>query len=252
MTEADHDKTTHFGFREVREVEKHHLVGDVFSSVADKYDLMNDLMSFGVHRAWKRFAVALSGVRCGERVLDVAAGSGDLARLFARRVGGSGEVYVTDINAAMLARARQRLTDAGVVGNVVYVQADAERLPFRDNYFGCVSIGFGLRNVTRRRSALRSMYRCLRPGGRVIILEFSRPTSRLLGKLYDAYSFAVLPRLGAVVAKDAPSYSYLVESIRKHPAQAKLRRMMEDAGFERVDFYNLSGGVVAVHTGFKF
>jgi demethylmenaquinone methyltransferase/2-methoxy-6-polyprenyl-1,4-benzoquinol methylase len=251
VTESDRDNTTHFGFRDVSEHDKPRLVAEVFRSVADKYDLMNDLMSFGVHRAWKQFAVGLSGIRAGHRVLDVAAGSGDLARKFANLVGDSGLVVSTDISEAMLHRGRKRLTDAGIVGNVFYVQADAEYLPFRENRFHCVSIGFGLRNVTRQQVALQSMYRCLRPGGRVLVLEFSRPTTKWLRKVYDLYSFNVLPQVGRLVVGDKASYQYLVESIRKQPTQPELQSMMETAGFERVDYHNLSGGIVAVHTGYK-
>ncbi len=252
MTEPDRDNTTHFGFRDVLEKDKPRLVAEVFRSVADKYDLMNDLMSFGVHRAWKQFAVGLSHVRSGHQVLDVAAGSGDLAGRFARLVGSSGMVVSTDISEAMLQRGRKRLTDVGIVGNVLYVQADAEYLPFRDNLFHCVSIGFGLRNVTHQQVALQSMYRCLRPGGRVLVLEFSRPTTKWLRKVYDLYSFNLLPQVGRLVVGDKASYQYLVESIRKQPAQAELQSMMETAGFERVAYHNLSGGIVAVHTGYKF
>ncbi len=243
---------THFGFREVPEVEKADLVGRVFDSVADRYDLMNDLMSFGAHRAWKRYTVMRSGVRPGQRVLDVAAGSGDLAARFAARLGASGHLIVTDINAAMLARGRARLVDAGQVANVQFVRADAERLPFSDNYFDCVSIGFGLRNVTHQERALGSMFRCLRPGGRLLVLEFAAPTSRILARLYDAYSFSVLPRLGGRVAGDADSYRYLVESIRRQPPQDVLQRMFEDVGFEDVTYHNLTGGIVALHVGYKY
>jgi demethylmenaquinone methyltransferase/2-methoxy-6-polyprenyl-1,4-benzoquinol methylase len=246
------DPGTHFGFREVAENQKAGLVRGVFDSVADNYDLMNDLMSLGMHRLWKEFAIRLSGVHPGSRVLDVAAGSGDLARLLARRAGPEGSVTLTDINAAMLDRGRQRMTDDGIVGYVHYVQADAERLPFAPDYFDCICIGFGLRNVTRQERALASMFECLRPGGKFIVLEFSQPTTRLLRKIYDGYSYRVLPRLGQRVAGDEASYQYLVESIRKHPAQVKLKKMMQQAGFERVAVNNLAGGIVAVHTGYKF
>ena len=242
---------THFGFRQVREDEKAGLVAGVFRSVADRYDLMNDLMSLGVHRLWKQFTLMQSGVREGQHVLDVAAGTGDLAMGFARRLHGSGRLIVTDINLSMLERGRERLVDAGVVGNVSYVLADAERLPFAENYFDCISIGFGLRNVTRQQAALSSMYRSLKPGGRVLTLEFSRPVSGLLRGAYDAYSFNVLPRLGRLVAGDEGAYRYLVESIRKQPAQPVLKEMMLDAGFERVRYHNLSGGIVALHIGYK-
>lgn len=244
-------ENTHFGYRQVSESEKAGLVADVFRSVADRYDLMNDLMSLGVHRLWKHFALMQSGVREGQQVLDVAAGTGDLAAGFARRLRGTGGLIVTDINQSMLERGRQRLVNAGVVGNVSYVLADAERLPFVDNHFHCISIGFGLRNVTRQQAALSSMYRCLRPGGRILILEFSRPVSGVLRRAYDAYSFNVLPRLGRLVAGDEDAYQYLVESIRKHPVQPVLKDMMLEAGFERVRYHNLSGGIVALHVGYK-
>lgn len=248
----DNRKTTDFGFREVAEDAKAGLVGEVFTSVADKYDLMNDVMSFGVHRLWKRFAVAQAGVRAGSRVLDVAGGSGDLGVQFARRAGARGRVVTTDINAAMLARGRDRFTDAGLVANVEFVQADAERLPFADNHFDCVSIAFGLRNVTRKDQALASMQRVLKPGGRLLVLEFSHPLSPALSTLYDAYSFNVVPLMGRLIARDEPSYRYLVESIRKHPDQLQLKALMEQAGFERVEVFNLSGGIVALHKGYKF
>lgn len=245
-------KTTHFGYREVAEEEKAGLVGRVFSSVADKYDVMNDLMSFGIHRLWKQFTITTSGVRSGQRVLDLAGGTGDLTAKFAARVGASGQVTLADINAAMLDVGRRRLADRGIAGNVCFVQADAERLPFLDDHFDCISIAFGLRNVTRQDAALRSMFRVLRPGGRLLILEFSRPVVPGLNTLYDAYSFTLLPALGRIVAGDADSYRYLAESIRRHPDQATLKSMMEAAGFERVSVANLSGGIVALHSGYKF
>ncbi len=245
------DKTTHFGFREVPETAKSGLVADVFHSVAGKYDLMNDVMSLGIHRLWKRFAVEHSGVRYGSRVLDVAGGSGDLTAQFARLVGTDGEVVIADINDSMLNVGRARLADRGVAGNVEFVQADAECLPFPDNYFDCVSIAFGLRNVTRQQAALESMFRVLKPGGRLIILEFSKPTLPGLDKVYDVYSFKVLPLMGRVIANDEASYRYLAESIRKHPDQETLKSMMEQAGFERVHYFNLSGGIVALHRGYK-
>jgi demethylmenaquinone methyltransferase/2-methoxy-6-polyprenyl-1,4-benzoquinol methylase len=251
MTSPD-DKTTHFGFKDVPESDKHRLVGDVFRSVASKYDVMNDLMSLGVHRAWKAFAIEQCGVRAGQRVLDLAGGTGDLAARFAPRVGETGEVVVADINEAMLDVGRARLADRGLVGNVRFVRADAETLPFPDNYFDCIIIGFGLRNVTRQQRALDSMFRVLKPGGRVLVLEFSRPVLPGLGKLYDAYSFSVLPWLGRVVANDEASYRYLAESIRKHPDQETLKGMLQQAGFGRVGYHNLSGGIVALHKGYKF
>jgi demethylmenaquinone methyltransferase/2-methoxy-6-polyprenyl-1,4-benzoquinol methylase len=245
------DKTTHFGFRQVPEGEKVRLVGSVFDSVALRYDLMNDLMSGGIHRLWKRVAIELSGVRPGQRVLDVAGGTGDLSARFAREVGPTGQVVLSDINAAMLGRGRDRLVDEGLCGNVDFALADAEALPFADQSFDCITIAFGLRNVTRKERALASMLRVLRPGGRLLVLEFSKPTSEFLGRLYDAYSFGIIPKLGKLVTGDEDSYRYLAESIRMHPDQESLRDMMEDAGFERCDFHNLTGGIVAVHRGFK-
>jgi len=245
------DKTTHFGYREVAARDKAALVGGVFDSVAGRYDLMNDLMSAGIHRLWKRVAIELSGVRPGQHVLDVAGGTGDLTARFAREVGPRGHVVLSDINASMLARGRDRLLDAGVCGNVAFSLADAEALPFSDASFDCVSIAFGLRNVTHKERALASMLRVLRPGGRLLILEFSRPTSEFLGRLYDAYSFGVIPKIGKLVTGDEDSYRYLAESIRVHPDQESLRDMMEDAGFERCDYHNMTGGIVALHRGFR-
>ncbi len=251
MTPKDNG-TTHFGFREVPEAAKAGLVADVFRSVASKYDLMNDLMSLGTHRLWKQFADAEAGVRAGERVLDLAGGSGDMARKFARRVGPRGQVVLADINDAMLEVGRGRFADAGVAGNVEFVQADAECLPFPDDHFDCICIAFGLRNVTHQDRALASMFRVLKPGGRALVLEFSKPVIEPLSKVYDVYSFSILPWLGKVVAKDEGSYRYLAESIRKHPDQETLKRMMEAAGFGRVHYHNLSGGIVALHKGYKF
>lgn len=245
-------KTTHFGFRDVPESEKAKLVADVFHSVAGKYDLMNDVMSMGIHRLWKRFTLGQSGVHAGQRVLDVAGGTGDLAALFAPLVGAHGSVTLADINPAMLEVGRGRLADRGIAGNVEFVQADAENLPFPDNYFDCISIAFGLRNVTRKDAALASMLRVLKPGGRLLVLEFSRPVVPGLDKIYDAYSFKLLPLMGRWIADDAESYRYLAESIRKHPDQETLKAMMEQAGFERVHYFNLSGGIVALHKGYKF
>ena len=239
---------THFGYRQVPEADKARRVADVFDSVAARYDLMNDLMSGGLHRLWKRSAIERSGVRPGERVLDLAGGTGDLARRFARRVGPTGEVVLADINHAMLGRGRDRLIDAGLV--LPLVQCDAESLPFADASFDCVSIGFGLRNVTRKARALGEMRRVLRAGGRLLVLEFSRVWGPLR-PIYDAYSFSVLPRLGKLVAGDADSYRYLAESIRVHPDQGELKEMMQAAGLERVDYLNLTGGVVALHRGFR-
>lgn len=242
-------RTTDFGFQKVAEDEKARRIAGVFDSVAGRYDLMNDLMSMGLHRLWKRFAVEQSQVRPGNRVLDVAGGTADLARLFARRVGSRGEVVLTDINAAMLRIGRDRLLDAGII--VPVVQCNGERLPFPDDRFDCVSVAFGLRNMTHKESAIAEMRRVLRPGGRLVILEFSR-VWKPLAPFYDAYSFQILPRLGDLIAHDAQSYRYLAESIRIHPDQESLKQMMERAGLERVDYFNLSAGVVALHRGYKF
>jgi demethylmenaquinone methyltransferase/2-methoxy-6-polyprenyl-1,4-benzoquinol methylase len=243
------EQSTHFGFRKVAAGEKARLVADVFDSVANKYDIMNDLMSLGVHRLWKRFTIEMSGVAAGQKVLDVASGTGDLAAAFAERVSSNGWVVATDINNAMLARGRDALLDRGISGTVSYALANAERLPFPDNYFDCVSIAFGLRNVTHIAAALAAMQRVLKPGGRLLVLEFSKPLAPLR-PLYDAYS-KFLPWLGKAVAGDAESYRYLVESIRMHPDQEKLKQMMIDAGFGHCDYYNLSGGIVALHRGYK-
>ncbi len=242
------DKTTHFGFTEVPEERKARLVGDVFSSVAPKYDLMNDLMSLGMHRLWKRFAVEMSGVRAGSRVLDVASGSGDLALALAKRAGPRGVVWMTDINAAMLAVGRDKLLDAGL--SAPPALCDAEKLPFPADTFDCVSVAFGLRNMTHKELALAEMARVVRPGGRLIVLEFSRPW-KPLAKAYDAYSFSVLPALGKRVAGDEAAYRYLAESIRMHPDQETLKAMMEAAGLAKVDYFNLAAGVVALHRGYK-
>ena len=243
--------TTHFGYRQVPADEKASHVRAVFDSVASRYDLMNDLMSLGIHRLWKRHTIELSGVRRGQRVLDLAAGTGDLAARFAGIVGPEGQVVLSDINAAMLEQGRARLMDRGIGGNVEFVQANAERLPFPAHTFDCISIGFGLRNVTDKQQALYAMFEVLRPGGRALILEFSHPTHRPLQKAYDLYSFSVLPLLGRLIAADAESYRYLAESIRMHPDQETLKAMMEQAGFERCDYLNLSGGIVAIHRGYK-
>jgi len=239
---------THFGYQQVPEDEKSRRVGEVFQSVAPSYDLMNDLMSLGLHRLWKRFAIEMSGVRAGDRVLDVASGSGDLAAAFAKRVGSSGQVWMTDINAAMLAVGRDKLIDAGVFPPLAL--CDAEKLPFPADTFDCVSVAFGLRNMTHKDRALAEMARATRPGGRVIVLEFSRPWKPLRGA-YDAYSFGVLPRIGKYVARDEAAYRYLAESIRMHPDQETLKSMMEGAGLERVEYFNLAAGVVALHRGYK-
>jgi demethylmenaquinone methyltransferase/2-methoxy-6-polyprenyl-1,4-benzoquinol methylase len=248
---TDPDTPTHFGYRTVDPDEKAGLVRDVFDSVAGRYDLMNDVMSFGIHRLWKRFAIGLAGVRAGQQILDLASGTGDLADRFSDLVGPDGQVVMTDINAAMLNVGRDRMIDRGHVGNLNYAQVDAEALPFPNDTFDLVTIAFGLRNVTHKQQALDAMYQVLRPGGRALVLEFSKPLSRPLARLYDIYSFQVLPRMGQLVAKDAESYRYLAESIRMHPDQETLRGMMETAGFERCDVHNLTGGIVAVHRGFK-
>lgn len=242
---------THFGFEEVDEDIKARRVGAVFDSVARRYDLMNDLMSLGIHRWWKRYTMGTAGLRPGHRVLDLAGGTGDLAELAARRVGPAGRVVVADINAAMLAVGRERLTDRGAVGNLFYVQADAERLPFPDRSFDLVTMAFGLRNVTRKEAALAAIHRVLRPGGRALILEFSQVRPEPLRRLYDLYSFRLLPVIGRLVAQDADSYRYLAESIRMHPDQETLRGMMEEAGFGHCDYINLSAGIVALHRGFR-
>ncbi len=252
QAESNPPNNTHFGYQEVAWEEKAGRVAQVFHSVAGNYDLMNDLMSGGVHRLWKRFTIAHSGVRGGQRVLDVAGGTGDLTRAFSRRVGADGEVVLADINDAMLEAGRGRLLDQGVVGNVRYAQADAQHLPFPDNYFHCVTIAFGLRNVTDKVQALRSMRRVLRPGGKLLVLEFSHPTSATLQRIYDVYSFQLLPKLGEWVTKDADSYRYLAESIRMHPDQEGMLALMQQAGLERRDYFNLSGGIVALHVGYKF
>jgi len=245
-------ETTHFGYQTVAASEKAGKVAGVFDSVASRYDLMNDLMSLGVHRLWKRFAVNLCGVRLGDQVLDLAGGTGDLSSRLLSLVGPKGRVVLSDINISMLQEGRKRLVDEGAVGNIVYVQADAEQLPFPDKTFDCLTIGFGLRNVTHKERALEAMYRTLKPGGRVIILEFSHPVAPGLKPAYDMYSFAMLPVLGKLVAGDSASYRYLAESIRMHPDQDALLRMMEKVGFERCQYFNLSGGIVAVHRGYKF
>ena len=248
----ENSETTHFGYQTVPASEKVRKVAGVFDSVADKYDVMNDLMSLGVHRLWKRFAISLTGLRPGDQALDLAGGTGDLTSRMLPLVGPKGGVVLSDINANMLGEGRRRLVDDGVIGTVRYVQADAEQLPFPDNTFHCITIGFGLRNVTRKERALAAMYRALKPGGRVIILEFSHPIAPGLKPAYDLYSFAILPALGQLVANDAASYRYLAESIRMHPDQETLLQMMEAAGFERCQYFNLSGGIVAVHRGYKF
>ena len=245
------DDTTDFGYTRVDPEAKAGMVRGVFDSVASRYDLMNDLMSGGVHRLWKRFTIELSAARPGQTILDIAGGTGDLAARFSRLVGPEGKVILADINAAMLEVGRDRLIDKGATGNIEVVQADAQALPFKDNSVDCITIAFGLRNVTDKALALRSMLRVLRPGARLLVLEFSKPTSALLGKVYDQYSFQILPAMGRLIAQDADSYRYLAESIRKHPDQETLLGMMEDAGFGECRYHNMTGGVVALHQGFK-
>ncbi|WP_150466651.1 bifunctional demethylmenaquinone methyltransferase/2-methoxy-6-polyprenyl-1,4-benzoquinol methylase UbiE [Francisella sp. SYW-9] len=246
------NKTTDFGFAEVPWEEKQKKVAGVFHSVAAKYDLMNDLMSFGIHRIWKKQTLAKTGVRKGDKVLDLAGGTGDLAYKFCQMVGAQGKVVLSDINSSMLEVGKEKLTNKGCVGNIEYVQANAECLPFPDNYFDCITISFGLRNVTDKAKALASMCRVLKPGGRLLVLEFSKPIVPLLSKVYDEYSFKALPFLGKIITQDAESYKYLAESIRKHPDQETLKQMMFDAGFDNVEYQNMTGGIVALHIGYKY
>lgn len=247
----DKEQTTHFGYQQVPVIEKASRVAGVFHSVADKYDVMNDVMSFGVHRIWKRLTIDAAGAKQGSKVLDLAGGTGDLASKFARIVGQSGKVVLSDINASMLENGRKRLADAGIAGNIEYVQANAECLPFADNTFDIVTIAFGLRNVTDKDAALRSMFRVIKPGGRLLVLEFSKPAVPGLAPIYDQYSFKFLPMMGKLIANDAESYRYLAESIRMHPDQETLKAMIGSAGFERVSYSNMTGGIVALHKGFK-
>lgn len=246
---ADND-TIDFGYERVARQDKAQRVGAVFDSVANNYDLMNDLMSMGIHRAWKRFTISLAAVRPGEQVLDLASGTGDLAAGFARRVGDKGHVTLSDINHAMLANGRDRMLERGLVANIGYCLANAEQLPFADDSFDCVTIGFGLRNITDKQAALNEMARVTKPGGRTIVLEFSKPVVPGLNPLYDMYSFSVLPWLGRHVARDEAAYRYLAESIRMHPDQQTLKTMMSQAGFVRCGYHNLTGGIVAVHRGY--
>lgn len=245
------DNKTHFGYQTVNAEDKQGLVGGVFTSVAGKYDLMNDLMSGGIHRIWKRFTIEMSGVRPGHRVLDLAGGTGDLAAKFSELVGDSGHVTLADINYAMLSVGRDKLIDRGITGNVDYIQANAECLPFPSDHFDCITIAFGLRNVTDKDKALRSMQRVLKPGGRLLVLEFSKPENPLFSKAYDSYSFNLLPLMGQLITNDADSYRYLAESIRMHPDQDTLKNMMIDAGFTSCDYHNMTGGIVALHIGVK-
>lgn len=246
------ETTTHFGFQTVEKNEKESKVASVFHSVAQQYDVMNDLMSFGIHRLWKRFTIDASGVRPGNKVLDLAGGTGDLTAKFSQLVGREGKVILADINSSMLNVGRDKLRDRGLVQNIEYVQANAQYLPFEDNTFDVITIAFGLRNVTDKDMALRSMYRVLKPGGRLLVLEFSKPEHELVNKAYDFYSFNILPKMGELVAKDGDSYQYLAESIRMHPDQETLESMMQAAGFEQSSYKNLTGGVVALHKGYKF
>ena len=247
------ESTTHFGFDEVPLSEKQRRVGSVFDSVANRYDLMNDVMSLGIHHLWKKFTLELCGLRPGHVVLDLAGGTGDLAIKQAKLVGDTGQAYLADINAAMLQRGRDRVIDQGMMSRIQAIQCNAETLPFPDNSFDCITIAFGLRNVTDKAGALASMRRAVKPGGRVCVLEFSKPLYEPLGKAYDFYSFKILPLLGEWIARDRASYLYLAESIRKHPDQEALKQMMlDDADFDEVDVYNLSGGIVALHRAIKY
>ncbi len=248
---ASPEKSTDFGYRQVNWEEKQSLVNQVFDSVARKYDIMNDVMSFGLHRLWKHIAITYSGVRLGDSVLDVASGTGDLARQFARIVGACGQVVLTDINQNMLSEGRRALDGQGVINNVNYTVSNAEQLSFSDNTFHCVTIAFGLRNVRDKKAALHEFYRVLKPGGRLLVLEFSQVQSKCLRALYDTYSMRIIPRLGQLITQDRDSYQYLVESIRKHPDQDALAAMLEAAGFNAVKYTNLTGGIVAIHQGEK-
>lgn len=255
MTEHDKktsDDTTHFGYQTVEKSKKASKVAEVFHSVAAKYDVMNDLMSFGVHRIWKRYTIERAAARAGQTILDIAGGTGDLTAKFSKIVGPTGKIVLADINESMLKVGRNKLVDSGIVGNVEYVQANAECLPFPDNYFDRITIAFGLRNVTEKEKALESMYRILKPGGKLLVLEFSKPALPALSKVYDVYSFSLLPAMGKVVANDAESYKYLAESIRMHPDQEALKQLMMNAGFDEVEYTNLTGGIVALHIGKKF
>ncbi|HEY5714881.1 MAG TPA: bifunctional demethylmenaquinone methyltransferase/2-methoxy-6-polyprenyl-1,4-benzoquinol methylase UbiE [Psychromonas sp.] len=246
------ENTTHFGFKTVQEDKKADLVANVFHSVAAKYDIMNDVLSMGIHRVWKRFTIDCSGVRKGQKVLDLAGGTGDLTAKFSRIVGQTGQVTLADINDSMLKVGRSKLRDMGIAGNVNYVQANAEELPFPDNHFDLITIAFGLRNVTDKDKALASIFRVLKPGGRLLVLEFSKPLYKPVRKFYDFYSFNILPKLGKLIANDSESYQYLAESIRMHPCQDTLKEMMDNVGFEGTEYFNLSAGIVALHRGYKY
>ncbi|WP_371187259.1 bifunctional demethylmenaquinone methyltransferase/2-methoxy-6-polyprenyl-1,4-benzoquinol methylase UbiE [Thalassotalea maritima] len=248
----DNKDTTHFGYKTINSQDKESMVASVFHSVAKQYDVMNDLMSLGIHRLWKRFTIDASGVRPGNTILDLAGGTGDLTAKFSKLTGPQGKVILADINSSMLQVGRDKLRDRGIVGNVEYVQANAEALPFEDNTFDIVTIAFGLRNVTNKDKALASIFRVLKPGGRLLVLEFSKPEHDLLNKAYDFYSFNILPKMGELVAKDGESYQYLAESIRMHPDQETLKQMMDNVGFEQTSYHNLTGGIVALHKGYKF
>ncbi|ACA84824.1 bifunctional demethylmenaquinone methyltransferase/2-methoxy-6-polyprenyl-1,4-benzoquinol methylase UbiE [Shewanella woodyi] len=244
--------STHFGYKTVESDQKADMVAGVFHSVAAKYDIMNDVMSFGIHRMWKRFTIESAGARPGMKVLDLAGGTGDLTAKFSHIVGDKGQVTLADINDSMLKVGREKLRDKGIVGNVNYVQANAEALPFPDNHFDIITIAFGLRNVTDKDAAIRSMLRVLKPGGKLLVLEFSKPKHDVMRKVYDLYSFKVMPKMGALITQDAESYEYLAESIRMHPDQETLKGMMVDAGFEQVEYTNMTDGIVALHKGYKF
>lgn len=251
MSDSKSDNTTHFGYQQVNTEEKASKVAGVFHSVAQRYDVMNDLMSLGVHRIWKRITLEFVRPRLGQKALDLAGGTGDIAALIAPKLGDTGEMVLSDINSSMLGLGRDRMMNEGQVANTRFVQADAQNLPFPDNYFDFITIGFGLRNVTHKDQALASMYRVLKPGGKLLVLEFSKPTLPGLKPIYDFYSFQLLPRIGKLVANDAESYQYLAESIRMHPSQEELKAMMQAAGFSHCDYSNMSGGIVALHRGYK-
>ncbi len=251
-SEHNSDNKTHFGYQTIDKNQKEKMVAGVFHSVAAKYDVMNDLMSFGIHRLWKRFTIDSSAVRPGNKVLDLAGGTGDLTRKFSEMVGDRGQVVLADINDSMIKVGREKLQNLGAIGNIEYIQANAEALPFAENTFDVVTIAFGLRNVTNKDNALASIFRVLKPGGRLLVLEFSKPEQDWLNKAYDFYSFNILPNIGQLVANDKESYQYLSESIRMHPDQDTLKHMMENVGFEQVSYHNLTGGIVALHKGFKF
>ncbi len=244
--------TTHFGYQNVAVADKQHKVAEVFHSVAHKYDIMNDLMSAGIHRLWKRYTIEMSGARKNQRILDLAGGTGDLSAMFADRVGKDGQVVLADINESMLKVGRDRMINRGLLKNISYAQVNAESLPFSDNSFDCITIAFGLRNVTDKQKALESMFRVLKPGGRLLVLEFSKPVYPLLNKIYDQYSFNLLPKIGKWITGDQDSYQYLAESIRMHPAQDELKDMFSQAGFDDCEYHNLTGGIVALHRGFKY